>query len=168
MPPAILMTQCLQNDFIKPIGRHDALPNGLHVGSEEARRLMGSKPSEGPVAHVMRWAYAQDEARLKIIHIRDWHDAHDPAQASHLARFGAHCLRDARGSRFAFEEPAGSVTPSTPSLSTNQARSRSAGLFTRRDYAGRESRIGSRKWIGGRHDAVGLEGAAAGPGPRYL
>ena len=47
--PALLITQCLQKDFVQPVGRYDALPNSLHVGYEEARRLMGDKPAEGPV-----------------------------------------------------------------------------------------------------------------------
>jgi protein-tyrosine phosphatase len=32
-----------------------------------------------------------------VLHIRDWHDAADPAQREHLALFGAHCLRDTPG-----------------------------------------------------------------------
>lgn len=53
---AALITQCLQHDFVAPVGRYDALPNLLHIGFEEARRLMGENPDEGPVARVMRWA----------------------------------------------------------------------------------------------------------------
>jgi Ternary complex associated domain 9 len=36
---------------------------------------------------------------VDIIHIRDWHDADDPAQREHLERFGAHCLRQSSGAR---------------------------------------------------------------------
>lgn len=35
----------LQNDLVKPIGVHQPLPSKLHVGHEEARRLMGADPS---------------------------------------------------------------------------------------------------------------------------
>lgn len=105
MTPSILITQCLQNDFVMPVGKQDSLPNTLHVGYEEARRLMGDNPSEGPVARMMQWAYGQPDGRLRIIHIRDWHSPDDASQTSHLKQFGNHCIRDTDGARFAFEEP---------------------------------------------------------------
>ena len=46
----VLITQCLQNDFVKPLAPYTPLPNLLHVGHDEARRLMGDDPAEGPVA----------------------------------------------------------------------------------------------------------------------
>ena len=49
---SILITDCLQKDFVGPIGRFEPLPNALHVGHEESRRLLGPKPEEGPVARV--------------------------------------------------------------------------------------------------------------------
>lgn len=106
MPASILITQCLQNDFVRHIERHDALPNTLHVGHAESRRLLGVNPLEGPVARTLRWAHAQDDAALRLVHIRDWHDESDPVQAKHLAMFGPHCLAGTRGAAFAFEEPA--------------------------------------------------------------
>jgi protein-tyrosine phosphatase/nicotinamidase-related amidase/aminoglycoside phosphotransferase (APT) family kinase protein len=101
---AVLITQCLQQDFVAPVGRYDPLPNLLHVGFEEARRLMGENPAEGPVARVMRWAQQQPDAQLKLVHIRDWHDATDPAQQAHLRQFGVHCVRNTRGAQFAFAD----------------------------------------------------------------
>lgn len=109
MPPALLITQCLQNDFVKPIGKYDPLPNTLHIGYEEARRLLGERPAEGPVARVMQWACAQPDSVLRLIHIRDWHRPNDPNQASHLRQFGDHCIRGTEGARFAFEEPPGAA-----------------------------------------------------------
>ena len=44
---AVLITQCLQRDFVDPIGPHDPLPNLLHVGYSEADRLLGPEPSAG-------------------------------------------------------------------------------------------------------------------------
>ena len=38
---AVLITQYLQHDFVTPVGRYDRLPKLLHIGFEEARRLMG-------------------------------------------------------------------------------------------------------------------------------
>lgn len=105
MAQSILITQCLQNDFVKPIGKLDRLPNKLHIGYEETKRLMGENPNEGPVARVMRWACEQPGDRLAVIHIRDWHDPSDPAQAPHLAHFGAHCAQGTEGAAFAFNEP---------------------------------------------------------------
>lgn len=103
--PSVLITQCLQNDFVKRVGRFERLPNTLHVGHEEARRLLGEDPADGPVARVMRWAHALPDAVLRLVHIRDWHDAADPGQASHLRQFGPHCLRGTPGAAFAFPEP---------------------------------------------------------------
>lgn len=88
--PALLFTQCLQNDFVKPVGRYDVAPNRLHVGYAEALRLMGEIPAEGPVARLMRWAAGARADGLRVIHLRDWHVAADPAQHAHLERFGAH------------------------------------------------------------------------------
>lgn len=102
--PAILISDCLQNDFVQPLGRYEPLPNLLHIGHDEARRLMGDDPVEGPVACLMRWAHAQPAAALQIIHVRDWHDADDPAQAPHLQRFGSHCIAGTQGARFVFAE----------------------------------------------------------------
>jgi protein-tyrosine phosphatase/nicotinamidase-related amidase len=99
---SILITQCLQNDFVKPLGKYSPLPNLLHIGYLESKRLMGEKPEEGPVAKIMEWAYGQSETELDIIHIRDWHDASDPLQTSHLKQFNEHCLKDTDGAEFIF------------------------------------------------------------------
>lgn len=105
MATSLLITQCLQNDFVKPIGPFDPIPNQLHVGHAEALRLLGRNPSEGPVERVMQWAYAQPDERVQVVHIRDWHDPREPAQRAHLAQFGEHCIHDSEGARFAFNEP---------------------------------------------------------------
>ena len=102
MSPALLFTQCLQNDFVQPIGRYDPLPNELHVGWSEAVRLLGEEAGQGPVARTMRWALAQPDSALRLIHLRDWHDATDPDEAEHLRHFGPHCLQGTSGADFAF------------------------------------------------------------------
>lgn len=99
---AILFTQCLQNDYCKPIGKYDTLPNLVHIGYEESVRLMGLTPAEGPVANTMRWAYSQTDEDLEIIHLRDWHDPEDENQKEHLELYGDHCIMFSEGSRFAF------------------------------------------------------------------
>ena len=97
MALSVLITQCLQNDFVAPVGSHEPLPNKLHVGREESLRLLGPDPTAGPVAQLMAWARAQDEDDLVILHIRDHHDTSDPRQADHLALFGHHCVRGTSG-----------------------------------------------------------------------
>src|SRR3974377_161324 len=95
----VLITQCLQRDFVDPIGPHDPLPNLLHVGHAESNRLLGSNPTEGPLAQLIQWARALPPRDMQIIHIRDWHDPDDPAQREHLQRFGPHCISGSAGAR---------------------------------------------------------------------
>ncbi|MFL5729588.1 MAG: isochorismatase family protein [Cytophagaceae bacterium] len=102
MEKALLITQCLQNDFVQPLNKFDPLPNALHVGYRESLRLVGEKINEGPVNTLMEWAYLTSEKDLKIIHIRDWHDAADPKQQDHLRQFGMHCIQNTRGADFIF------------------------------------------------------------------
>jgi aminoglycoside phosphotransferase (APT) family kinase protein/nicotinamidase-related amidase len=95
----VLITQCLQRDFVDPIGLHDPLPNLLHVGYSEAARLLGPEPAAGPMAQLIGWARGLAPDAIDLIHIRDWHDPDDPAQREHLERFGAHCLKGSSGAR---------------------------------------------------------------------
>lgn len=104
MPKAILITQCLQNDFVRLLDKYDPLPNFLHIGYDEANRLLGERVEEGPVAQIVRWAYEQPAEELKIIHIRDWHLEADAEQHAHLAQFGKHCLKDTEGADFVFQK----------------------------------------------------------------
>ena len=71
MQRSILITQCLQNDFVQPLERYESMPNQLHVGYGEALRLMGERAEDGPVHLALRWAYEQPNDRLAIVHIRD-------------------------------------------------------------------------------------------------
>ncbi len=99
MAKSILITQCLQRDFIDPLLPHDPLPNCLHVGYSESARLLGHDPAAGPIAQLMHWARAQRGDDLEIIHIRDWHDRNDPKQSDHLRMFGEHCIQDTPGAQ---------------------------------------------------------------------
>jgi protein-tyrosine phosphatase/nicotinamidase-related amidase len=94
---SILITQCMQRDFIDPLPPHQPLPNALHVGREEAQRLLGADPSRGPMAQLMHWAREQPDDDLCVIHIRDWHDRDDPKQRHHLDQFGEHCIENTPG-----------------------------------------------------------------------
>lgn len=103
MTKSILITQCFQNDFTEPIGVHDPLPNALHIGFDESKRLMGENPKEGMLIQFMNWAY-RDSENLKIINIRDWHDESDQNQVAHLQQFGKHCIQNTKGAEFVFED----------------------------------------------------------------
>ncbi|HYA01069.1 MAG TPA: isochorismatase family protein [Candidatus Binatia bacterium] len=95
----VLITQCLQRDFVDPIGPQDPLPNLLHVGYAEATRLLGPDPPVGPLAQLIEWAHGLPEEQIDIVHIRDWHDPDDPTQHDHLRQFGAHCIQGSTGAR---------------------------------------------------------------------
>ena len=99
----VLITQCLQRDFVDPIGPHDPLPNLLHVGYSEAARLLGPEPAAGPLAQLVQWARGLPSDAIDLVHIRDWHDPADPAQREHLTRFGAHCIKDTIGAHLVLE-----------------------------------------------------------------
>ena len=64
---------------------------------------MGADLAHGPVARAMRWAYQTPDDQLRLIHIRDWHNAEDPQQKAHLSRFGEHCIAESLGAQFAFQ-----------------------------------------------------------------
>lgn len=113
MSEAILITQCLQNDFVRLLDKYDPLPNFLHIGYDEANRLLGERVEEGPVAQIMRWAYEQPAPDLKIIHIRDWHDESDEEQHGHLSQFGKHCLKNSEGADFVFHKQIRADRPHT-------------------------------------------------------
>lgn len=99
---ALLLTDCLQHDFVGPVSRFEGLPNALHVGYDESRRLLGAQPDQGPVARMIAWAHQQPDEVLSVIHVRDWHDPSDPGQTEHLAQFGAHCVAGTPGAGFVF------------------------------------------------------------------
>ncbi|TGK96615.1 isochorismatase family protein [Leptospira brenneri] len=101
---AILFTQCLQNDFAALLDQYDPLPNSLHIGYQEANRLLGEMMEEGPVFSLLDWAYETDPKKLKLIHIRDWHDPNAKLQEDHLMQFGDHCLKNTTGAEFVFQK----------------------------------------------------------------
>jgi protein-tyrosine phosphatase/nicotinamidase-related amidase len=103
MPPALLLTQCLQEDFVGALGPHEPLPNALHIGPAESLRLLGRDPAVGPLASLMHWARARSPAELALLHIRDAHDPADPQQAAHLRFFGTHCLAGSPGARLVLD-----------------------------------------------------------------
>ncbi len=98
----ILITQSLQNDFVKPLGEGELLPNQLHVGREESKRLLGDEIATGPTGSFMAWA---KNSGVHTVHIRDWHDPNSDEQQSHLQQFGPHCLQNSTGAEFIFGEP---------------------------------------------------------------
>eukprot|EP01087_Luapelamoeba_hula_P018930 TRINITY_DN6185_c0_g1_i1.p1 TRINITY_DN6185_c0_g1~~TRINITY_DN6185_c0_g1_i1.p1 ORF type:complete len:939 (-),score=88.84 TRINITY_DN6185_c0_g1_i1:55-2847(-) len=98
---SVLITQCIQNDFVSLLNPADPLPNRLHIGHSEAERIVGRNPESGvgPLSQIMQWARAQPKEELLILHIRDFHDPTDKEQAQHLAKFGPHCLANTEGAK---------------------------------------------------------------------
>jgi len=95
---SLLFCQCLQNDFIAPLAEGEAPPNKLHIGWEEAARIVGRDPAAGPLVRAVS-ACARAE-NVRIIHIRDWHDPDDPRQQPEMKFFGNHCVVGTEGARF--------------------------------------------------------------------
>ncbi|MFV2060712.1 MAG: phosphotransferase [Gammaproteobacteria bacterium] len=97
----LLITQCLQNDFVKPLAKNEPLPNLLHIGHEESKRLFGQTTDDSPITNFMAWSQAN--TNLDKIHIRDWHDPESSDQIKHLNQFGFHCIKNTSGADFIFK-----------------------------------------------------------------
>lgn len=110
----LLISQCLQADFVKALAQGEPLPNPLHIGREESKRLLGIDPQNGALAKFMRWAAANKD--LTRIHIRDWHDVNAVEQQAHLQQFGLHCIANTPGADFVFEPAADDVLINSTTL----------------------------------------------------
>lgn len=111
---SLLISQCLQVDFVKSLARGEPLPNPLHIGREESKRLLGIDPRDGSLSQFMRWAASNKD--LTRIHIRDWHDAESAEQQTHLQQFGLHCIANTPGADFVFEPAADDVLINSTTL----------------------------------------------------
>lgn len=90
----LLLTQCVQKDFLRPLADGEPLPNLVHVGRLEAERLCGRA---GALVEFLKAAHEVDPARLAIVHVVD---RHDPVKhAEHLAQFRPHCIEGSDGAR---------------------------------------------------------------------
>lgn len=86
----ILITQCVQNDFVRPLPEGASLPNLVHVGRLEAERLAGPR---GALEPFLRAAHAAKG--LRIVHVAD---RHDPARhQAHFDLFRPHCVAGGEG-----------------------------------------------------------------------
>ena len=138
--PSILITQCLQKDFIAPIGNGEALPNLLHIGHDESQRLLGLN-GEGPIGQIINWGQGQPADKIEFIHIRDWHNDADENQRSHLDQFGPHCLANTEGAEFIFTYTPGKNTHIISSTTLNDFDdTQLSGILSR--YKGQPIRIG--------------------------
>ena len=97
-PVSLLFCQCLQNDFIAPIGKGRQPPNKLHIGWSESVRIVGENAAGGPLVSAV--GACASSVNTRIIYIRDWHDPNDPLQRPELDFFGDHCLIGSPGARF--------------------------------------------------------------------
>ncbi|MEK7865594.1 MAG: phosphotransferase [Planctomycetota bacterium] len=98
MSLSVLITLDLVNDFIGPFAEGQPRPR-VHIGDDEARRILGERPEDGPLARFLRACGAPAGSRLKVVHLRDWHASDDPE----FARYGTHCVEDSRGAAFVWE-----------------------------------------------------------------
>src|SRR5262249_24596347 len=97
-PRALLICECLQNDFIAPIPAGKPPPNKLHIGRAQALRPVGPDRATGPLVRALSACAAAEHVR--IVHVRDWHDPDDPRQKAELEFFGPHCVMGTWGARF--------------------------------------------------------------------
>ncbi len=92
MLKTFLITQCIQNDFIRPLEATAPLPNLVHVGHSEAERLAGPTGALVPFLEAAHDASPED---LGILHLVD---AHDPVRhAAHFSIFRPHCIQGSPG-----------------------------------------------------------------------
>lgn len=91
---ALLLTQCVQEDFVRPLSPGEPLPNLVHVGRLEAERLCGPT---GALVRFLEQAHGTDPDDLAIVHVADEHDARRDAR--HFALFRPHCLAGTAGAR---------------------------------------------------------------------
>ncbi|NQY99829.1 MAG: isochorismatase family protein [Bdellovibrionales bacterium] len=119
MAKNIIITQCLQNDFIAPIERYKQLPNLLHIGFTESKRLVGDSSHDGPLVQTIDYIHSLPEDEIEVLHIRDWHDLNDEGQKAHLRQFGEHCIKETTGARFLFNLPDQSNVRVIDSLTLN-------------------------------------------------
>ncbi len=98
MPLSVLITLDLVQDFIGPFPEGQPRPR-VHIGDEEARRILGERPEDGPLARFLRACHARAGGALKVVHLRDWHAPDDPE----FARYGTHCVENTPGASFVWE-----------------------------------------------------------------
>ncbi|MFN7972505.1 MAG: hypothetical protein U0166_09180 [Acidobacteriota bacterium] len=89
---SILITQCVQNDFVRPLSHGEPLPNLVHVGALEAERLAGPT---GALPAFLQAAHGIAGDRLAIVHVMDQHDA--ARDAEHFRLFRPHCVAGTAG-----------------------------------------------------------------------
>lgn len=114
MARAVLITQCVQNDFVRPLAEGEPLPNLVHVGRLEAERLCGAA---GALAPFLRAAHTLDSQRLAIVHVVD---RHDPLRdAGHFALFRPHCVAGTPGAQLV--DPIEALAAARPGTSLVEA-----------------------------------------------
>jgi nicotinamidase-related amidase len=104
---AVLITQCVQNDFVRPLAEGEPLPNLVHVGRLEAERLCGSA---GALVWFLDAAHALPPERLAIVHVADRHDPR--RHAAHFELFRPHCLDGSPGAHLV--DPIGELAARRP------------------------------------------------------
>jgi len=97
----IIIADSLTNDFV---GEDSAGKIRVHVGAEEAQRILGSSKNgfRGPLPTFLRNAVEAQQAAqsVGIISVRDWHDPTDPRQIPELLRYGNHNIQGTPGAEY--------------------------------------------------------------------
>lgn len=98
MSLSVLITLDLVQDFIGEVPEGHPRPR-VHIGEAEARRILGERPEDGPLARFLRACHERAWRGFKIVHLRDWHTPNDPE----FARYGRHCVEGSPGASFVWE-----------------------------------------------------------------
>lgn len=89
----LLVTECLQEDFLRPLGPGEAPETRIHPGRAAALRLMAELP-----AVLGAFAAAQRRSgRHAAVHVRDFHLPGNEKDAEHFAAFGPHAIAGTPG-----------------------------------------------------------------------
>jgi nicotinamidase-related amidase len=108
-PPVLLVTECLQQDFLRPLAPGEEPPCAMHVGNEGSRKLLGDDAARGPLARLLG-AYGRAlraSPRHSLVTVYDIHEPGNPADAEHFAQCGTHCFRGTPGAELV--EPARAI-----------------------------------------------------------
>ena len=97
----IVLTTSCANDFISPDERF--VHNRVHVGREEAFRLLGKDENygNGPLPLFLKQARAaqREGKQTDLLFCEDQHDPNDPHQQSELLRYGHHSIIETEGAQ---------------------------------------------------------------------
>ncbi|MFX0064368.1 MAG: cysteine hydrolase family protein [Candidatus Hermodarchaeota archaeon] len=109
----ILITMCLQNDFIENIPKLSKVElekkynHQVHVSYEECNKFWNEDKLAKFVKRAMEVGKQSRTSgdstkthQYYFIHLRDWHDDTDQGQFTELKKFGSHAIKGSYGAKF--------------------------------------------------------------------